>query len=216
MTIDFVLLDLTKGYQAKLDPEDYEQAKMLNWQCQVGKYTQYAWSGCRPNRIGLHRFIMKPSPDMCVDHINGDGLDNRRCNLRICTHAQNMINVRRKPRNLMRGVFQKTKTTYYSLISDNGKPKYLGSYRSELDAAIAYNMAAKELYGEFAILNIVQGNHIPIRHYETAHRVTSCKHGHEFNEVNTYVWTSKEGKTRRSCRACERMRYAEQTKKVSK
>ena len=96
--------------------------------------------------------IMNPPKNMAVDHINGNGLDNRRSNLRICTPSQNSLN--RKPHrnssSRYRGVsFNKKSGKYVAQIIFNRKNRYLGIYENEIDAAIAYENAARELHGDF-------------------------------------------------------------------
>jgi hypothetical protein len=97
---------------------------------------------------------MNPPADLVIDHRNCDGLDNRRSNLRFATHAQNTLN-RRKKKNAVsqfRGVwFYKGK--WGSQISSQGKRMFLGRFDNEIDAAKAYDEAARKYHGEFARLN---------------------------------------------------------------
>lgn len=90
-----------------------------------------------------------------VDHINGNGLDNRRENLRLATARENALNSRpRKGRSKFKGVYLDTlRGNWYVQIRAKGRGRYVGSFWSELDAARAYNKAALEHYGEFARLN---------------------------------------------------------------
>jgi hypothetical protein len=110
--------------------------------------------------FNLHRLIMDPPKGMMVDHINGDGLDNRKCNLRICTAAQNAANRRmhRKSKTGYVGVGQSPNGTYYGVIAlrRKGQPRKQFSTRSHKtaeDAARARDRLAREHFGEFAILN---------------------------------------------------------------
>lgn len=105
----------------------------------------------------LHRHLMKPPAGMQVDHIDGDGLNCRRSNMRLVTPAENSQNQRRRREGYSsqyKGVCRH-KTGWRASIKCNGIASYLGSYRNEEDAAEAYNVAAKELFGEFACLNEV-------------------------------------------------------------
>ena len=108
----------------------------------------------------MHRVITGAPDGKEVDHINGDGLDNRRCNLRICDGAQNRKNKGPAKSKLSRylGVY------YYHMpgvwrAACNGR--YLGTFTSEVAAALAYNEAALVQHGEFARLNQVPAMAVP-------------------------------------------------------
>lgn len=103
----------------------------------------------------LHRMIMNPSKGLQVDHINGDRLDNRKSNLRICTSADNSRN-RKNIKGVYKGVyFSKKNKNWVAQITKNYKCLHIGSFLNQEDAACAYNLKAKELHGEFAHLNNV-------------------------------------------------------------
>lgn len=114
--------------------------------------------------VKMHNVLMPPAEGYEIDHINGNGLDNRKSNLRICKHQQNMWN-----RKAVTGSASKYKGvdwyaasgSWRAYIKIDGKQKHLGCYKSEDDAARAYNKAAIELHGEFARLNPVEGNPAP-------------------------------------------------------
>lgn len=116
---------------------------------------------CKPRgtrkRFFLHRLIMNPNPGFIVDHINHDGTDNRRINLRICSCADNLRNARKSrfPRtSIYKGVFKATLLkTWSAEIQCKDKKYRLGQFKSEVDAALAYDAAAIRLFGEFAYLN---------------------------------------------------------------
>jgi hypothetical protein len=91
-----------------------------------------------------------------VDHINGDGLDNRRANLRVCTHSENAKNKRKQRNNIsgFKGVsFNKKMNRWKGQLEINGKSIYLGFYTDPIDAAKAYDEAARKYYGNFANVN---------------------------------------------------------------
>lgn len=96
---------------------------------------------------------------MYIDHINGDPLDNRIENLRECTRRQNNSNRKVNGKNntsSYKGVkYSKPHNKWVAQVGGSENRRYLGLFDSALDAAIAYNSAAKELYGEFARLNII-------------------------------------------------------------
>jgi hypothetical protein len=104
----------------------------------------------------MHKLIMACPAGKVVDHINGDKLDNRKTNLRICTLNQNSKNrvPNRSSRSKYKGVDYDTRTNVWrARIRHNYKHIFLGYYINEVDAAAAYNTAAKEYHGEYAKLN---------------------------------------------------------------
>ena len=109
------------------------------------------------SRIYLHRYITGAPDGMFVDHINGNKLDNRSCNLRVCTMAQNNMNTGPKTGEYKGVHWSKTQKKWVSQITKDGKTQTLGSFGAEEAAAIVYNKAATELYGEYAYINKVEG-----------------------------------------------------------
>ena len=111
----------------------------------------------------LHRIISQCPSGMVVDHINGDTLDNKMSNLRICTKLQNQYNQKKhkgKRHSKYKGVtFRKELKSkpWEAFIYKDYKSKRLGYFATEKEAALAYNEAAKESYGEFAKLNELEG-----------------------------------------------------------
>jgi hypothetical protein len=105
----------------------------------------------------MHREILNAPAGVFVDHKDGDGLDNRKENLRIVTSAQNQQNRRkisRKTTSKYKGVyFRRENKKYCALICCKGKRMHLGYFDNEIDAAKAYDQAAKKFFGEFARLN---------------------------------------------------------------
>ena len=86
------LIPLTQGKFAIVDAEDYDRLSQYKWQAEKHKTTFYAKRKSKYKSIKMHREILKPSNGMICDHKNHNGLDNRRCNIRLCTHAQNQHN----------------------------------------------------------------------------------------------------------------------------
>ena len=109
--------------------------------------------------VCFHRIILNLENELLfVDHINHNTLDNRKNNLRICSKQQNAFNQKKKSKiNKYKGIKKESKTTYSARIKYNYIEYYLGSYSSQTEAAIAYNLAALEFFGEFAYLNDIDG-----------------------------------------------------------
>lgn len=155
---------LTRGEYAIVDHEDYIRLSQFKWQCTTNargyKYavrTEILPNGSR-RCIRMHREILDLTPNdlMDADHVNGDGLDNRRCNLRLATRSQNCANSNRNPGIAgFRGVRPSggNRNPWRAQISDGGKMKHLGVFSTAKEAALAYDGAAKERYGKFAVLN---------------------------------------------------------------
>lgn len=105
--------------------------------------------------IALSRFLLEAPKGLVVDHIDGNTLDNRKCNLRICTYAQNALNRRphgqaSKYRGVTWGPRQKK---WRAAIQRDKKQIHLGYFKTEIEAALAFDERAKVLHGEFARLN---------------------------------------------------------------
>jgi len=153
---------LGEGEWTIVDPEDYYQFGNFKW-CISGSGSDfYAVRNAKigPGRttvVRLHREIMKPPLGLWVDHINGNALDNRRSNLRLATPSQNQFNKRKtksKTASRFIGVsFDKTNGQWMSKLAYQRKLMWLGRFDSEIDAARAYDEAAKKYRGEFARLN---------------------------------------------------------------
>lgn len=150
-------IPLTQGKVALVDDDDFEWLnRMGKWCVQIMKYTFYA-RGYVPHdgkskHIWLHRLIMGMPVGMEVDHIDGDGLNNQRCNLRICTHQDNQRN-RRTQVNSMSGFtgvwWEKRRNKWRAGIYVSGKHKHLGYFSLIENAHAAYEAAAREFFGEF-------------------------------------------------------------------
>lgn len=143
------------GHEVTVDRSDYEWLSSFKWCLQSGRYAF--------NRsVGLmHRAILEADSSCQVDHINGNGLDNRRANLRLCKRKENNRNrtkglerAGRTCSSRYKGVcWKRAKSTWVAQISVDGVSRHLGYYACEVDAARAYDKAAAEHYGEFARLN---------------------------------------------------------------
>lgn len=133
---------------AKVDDEDYEKLSTVAWFAHVRGNTVYA----APVRSGvpMHHFVIGTKPPILIDHVNGDGLDNQKHNLRQCTKAQNAANSRKRrgTSSKYKGVTQRKYGWQARLGQEN-----LGRFKVQEDAALAYNKAATQKYGEYAKVN---------------------------------------------------------------
>lgn len=146
-----------------IDGEDFDKIKNYTWCIANFSKRFYIVSDLcnKGNRkkILLHRLIMNCPDGMVVDHINHNGLDNRKENLRICTNQENLYNQRKKEgkTSKYKGVsFFKRDNNWTVRIRINGKSKNLGYFLNEEDAAEVYNQAALKYYGKYAFLNVVK------------------------------------------------------------
>lgn len=156
-------IKLTQGKYALVDNKDFERLNKFKWHFKSKKNkfhgTGYAYKwGANNKRMFMHHMVLKRKNGKFNDHINGNGLDNRRKNLRYCSAAQNMWNRGKylKNNSKYKGAhWHTTNKTWVANISVNGKQFHLGTFESEICAAKAYNVAAKKHHGEFACLNRV-------------------------------------------------------------
>lgn len=160
-------IPLTRGKFALVDDEDYDDLMQWKWCASSTSHTFYSVRGRKaeeetgPTKIYMHRAIMRPEPHLHIDHINGDGLDNRRCNLRSCINSQNQMNKgsKRNASSKYIGVsWDKALSKWRAQIIKDRKRTHLGLFNSEIEAALAYDTAARTLHGEFAQLNFNSGN----------------------------------------------------------
>jgi hypothetical protein len=153
-------IDLGNGHAAVVDRADLDLLAGLTWRRLGNGYAMaQRWSFT----IYMHRLVAGAGPEERVDHANGDPLDNRSCNLRIASASQNGANRgadrrRAGTTSVHKGVsWVKSRNKWAAYIHVDGKTRYLGRYHSEDEAALAYNAAAIEAWGEFARLNDVEG-----------------------------------------------------------
>ena len=157
-------IKLTQGQVALIDDADFEWLNQWKWSVQKNHRRSYAIrslyeKGKRIATIRMHRLVMDAPKECETDHINHNGLDNRRNNLRLCTHQQNMQNQRgnRNTSSRFRGVyFEKIINKWRAQIRCNGIVYHLGNFDNEIDAAVVYDKKALQLFGEFACLNITK------------------------------------------------------------
>jgi hypothetical protein len=157
----FMRIALAEGNFAIVDPEDYLKLCSHSWQLKKCPHTSYAWRGLIKNgrkiTLYMHREIMNPPKGMLIDHINHNGLDNRKANLRFATFAQNNWNSV-KPKGAgsrFRGVrLHKPSGRWRAVLCHKGAHIHLGYFDTDTEAARAYDAEAKKLRGDFAVLNL--------------------------------------------------------------
>lgn len=163
------IIKTTNNFEVIVDKEDLDNLSKHKWYASSDGYTHYALTTLKLNgrgktgkpkykRISIHRMLLNAKKGQIIDHINRNGLDNRKANLRFCTIAQNTMNSVNK--TLLRGVFfikDEAKIVngnrWQAAIRENGKTKILGVFKNPIDAAIEWDIAARHHHKEFANLN---------------------------------------------------------------
>lgn len=159
---DYAEIPLTRGMKALVSIEDLPVVSPFKWQARgvVGSGSFRAISNrlvdgsMKP--LHMSRLILQAPVELVVDHISGDTLDNRRTNLRLCTLSQNSRNKRKKQGTSSRykGVtFHKQSGKWAAVLKSSGKNFNLGLFKTQEEAAVAYDNAAKTHFGEFARTN---------------------------------------------------------------
>lgn len=156
-------IQLTQNKIAVVDDEDFESLNRFKWFAQKNKQTFYAARN-EPRAAGkrtlilMHKIISGARGKIQIDHCDGDGLNNRKINLRIATNQQNSQN--RRPNGLtskFKGVFYNAaRNKWQAQITVDKKRKMLGRFQTENEAARAYDAAARQNFDEFARLNFVE------------------------------------------------------------
>lgn len=145
---------LTHGRYAIVDVEDYEWLSKGKWQLHKGRYARNG-----NLHVAMHREILRAPKKVPTDHINGNGLDNRKSNLRLCTSRQNSFNRGASRINTtgFKGVIKKWNNSFVAEIRSHPNVHHLGTYKTAREAAVAYDEAALRLHGEFAKTNKMLG-----------------------------------------------------------
>lgn len=155
-------IPLTQNKVALVDDEDFEWLNQFKWYASKQRNDYIAVRHCRCRfverryMIYMHRQIMSCPQDKQIDHINHNRLDNQRCNLRICTNAENHRNSKKikNTTSTYKGVsWQRQNKKWQVKIKLNSKDIYLGCFDSEIKAAQIYDQAAQKYFGEFACTN---------------------------------------------------------------
>lgn len=147
---------LTQGRFALVDEEDFEYLIQRKWHVQKGRSTFYAIAnkGIFPKPILMHRMVLNAPAGTLVDHINGNGLDNRRENLRLCTPHENQRNHKLYSTNKtgFKGV-SAFRNKFKATIGFENRQIFIGLFTTPQEAAKAYDKAALKYFGEFANIN---------------------------------------------------------------
>ncbi|MBN1507285.1 MAG: HNH endonuclease [Sedimentisphaerales bacterium] len=162
---DVRYVPLTKGLFAIVDAADYERVSQYKW-CATGSGERaYACRSANGRHLSMHRFLVNPPKGKVVDHIDGNRLNNRMGNLRVCTQRQNLYNSRPKGRSSRyKGVCRdKDKKKWVVYVRHRGKDHYVGRFEVEIEAARAYDRKAFALFGEYAWLNFPEEYGMPPR-----------------------------------------------------
>lgn len=151
-------IELSQGKFALVDDDDYEYINKFKWYAMKCKNTFYAvrhQTICGKKTLEMmHRVILNANKPYVVDHKSGDGLDNTKNNIRICTQKQNLQNKKSSGACKFKGVsYDKSRSKWMAQIKYDGKKKTIGRFSTETQAAIAYNLYASHNFGEYAKLN---------------------------------------------------------------
>lgn len=150
-------IPLTKGKVAIVSDEDYEELSKYNWHAKVGNKTFYAMRSIKTGvnkqkNIFMHRVIMQTPKDMVTDHIDGNGLNNQRENLRLCTHSENLRNRKKNTNNTSgyKGVcWNKVYKKWQAQLCFNSKVMNLGCFLEKEDAYKAYCEASEKYHKDY-------------------------------------------------------------------
>jgi hypothetical protein len=153
-------IKLTQNKVALVDDEDFERLKGFHWYTRKTGNLFYAVYKIKKSQKSttfyMHRIILQVLTGVPVDHVDGNGLNNQKVNLRLCTHQENMQNRKTQKNNKsgLKGVsWHKNEEKWRAVIKAEGKYKHLGYFPTKELAALAYNEAAVKYFGEFARTN---------------------------------------------------------------
>ena len=153
-------IELTRGKCVLVDDDDFRWLSQLKWYAaNQGTHKKAQWYAVTTDKAHhrMHRLILKAPANLLVDHIDGNGLNNQKINLRLVTYAQNAKN---RARTLTPGTSPYKGVNWYPLLKQwiarvqvDRKSIHIGYFDSEIEAAVAYDIAASKVHGEYARLN---------------------------------------------------------------
>jgi hypothetical protein len=156
-------ISLTQGKVALVDDEDFEYLSQWKWfanrKCHIWYAKKWYRNGSHKTTVSMHVILMNTHGGKEVDHIDGNGLNNQKNNLRICTHQENTRNARlyKNSTSGFKGVtFFRKNNCWRARIQVNGIGYHLGLFKSPIEAAKIYNKMATQYFGEFARLNVIR------------------------------------------------------------
>lgn len=152
------IIPLTKGESTKIDTEDLNRITRYKWYFDRGYARRRFECNGVQRCMHMHREILQAPDGFEVDHINGDTLDNRKANLRLVTRRENQFNSSSHmgSTSKFKGVFwYKHLQRWRVRLCIDRKSKHIGYFDDEVEAAKAYNVAALNIYGEYAKLNLI-------------------------------------------------------------
>lgn len=140
-----ILLHTAPGAVITIDDDDLALFSTASWHVKTQGATQYVQGRLNKGRVYLHRLLLSPPAGMVVDHIDGNGLNNSRANLRIVTQQQNLWNKRRSPLGRQQGYYRVT------MRVDGGRRIHLGLFEDEVTAKQARVYVERRIRGDFAV-----------------------------------------------------------------
>lgn len=146
-------IPLTKGKTALVDEEDYEELSQYKWSTSISHGKSYAVRMVDNKMVYMHRVIMKTPSNMLTDHIDSNGLNNQKKNLRICSNSENLKNrgANKNNKSGFKGVsFYARDNNWEARIMVDGRYLFLGRFETPEKAHTAYQTACNEYHGEFA------------------------------------------------------------------
>jgi HNH endonuclease len=157
---DMIKVELSQGFTAFIDDGDFELINNYKWHVSlVGSKVKQAMCNTvingKPTKLSMHRLLMKPLVLEVVDHIDGNPLNNQKCNLRLCSPTENQYN---RPRTInnqsaYKGVWETPSGKFRSYIKVDSKRINLGTFTTAELASKAYKDASKQLHGQFSVYN---------------------------------------------------------------